>query len=521
VDQASGHFFVIEGDLRRLFCDALLLPTDARMSVTELWAELVGRNPGQRGPLTDFEAPSGWGSTVHTCLYSAATNAPAVWLTEIGLAFPSEEELLANVGAFLDEASKHSSSPLPCLALPVVGTRRGGMKHDKGAVYKSLVPFLIEYAAAHPVDIVLVTYGRRQYSAAQRARKKAVGSSNVPFWDLGPRADELREVSSVLADACSSDQLVPFLGAGISAAAGAPSWQALLDEMFIESGGTESDFSAFHELDLRDQASLLRRFYNNDTKYHQAISNRVGLERHSLSHGLLASLGTTENVTTNYDDLFERACSGPDSELAVLPYETVERDRGHRWLLKLHGSLSRPDDIVLTRDDYLGLPARAGALFGLVQAILLTRHMFFVGYSLSDESFHKVLHEVRMARRGLDPANSGNETPRRLGTALVLQPEPLFAQLFEDDLDIVAIADADEDVATAARRFAIFLDHLAYQAADVSSFLMDPTYASMLNPEERATAEQLSKVRDNLTSGPIGQAVQSLLDRLGSTTDPE
>ena len=186
---------------------------------------------------------------------------------------------------------------------------------------------------------------------------------------------------------------------------------------------------------------------------------------------MLASLGTTENVTTNYDELFELACDGPDSELAVLPYEPVERDRNHRWLLKLHGSLSQPADMVFTRDDYLGLSSRAGALFGLVQAMLLTRHMFFVGYSLSDESFHKVLHEVRAARRGNKVTQSKQQA--RLGTALVLYPEPFFHKLFEQDLKIVPFAEPGEDPDSAARRFEIFLDHLAYQAADVSPLLLD------------------------------------------------
>jgi len=521
VGQLQGHFFIIRGNLTRLKCDAVLLPTDPETNVTKHWSELVGRNPGEHGPLSEFDTPSGWGSTVHTCLYSNSTgDAPAVWLTEIGGGVPSEERLLANVEAFLDKASKHSSRSLPRLALPAVGTDMGGHRADKGTVFESLVPFLIEYAATHPVDVVLVSYERAHYAAAQRARKRAadsLGSSKPPFWDFGPREDELFNKSSELAGACNLGQLVPFLGSGISKAAGAPSWQALLDEMFIEvRSDDESDLDAFHKLDIRDQASLLKLFYDDEKKYLEAITDRVGRERHSLSHGLLASLETKENVTTNYDDLFERACSAPDSDLAVLPYEPVERNRAHRWLLKLHGSLSRPTDIVITRDDYLGLPNRAGALFGLVQAMLLTRHMFFVGYSLSDESFHKVLHEVRMAQRGSDKDGDGTETPSLLGTALVLQPEPLFTQLFENDLEIVAVADTDEDITSAKRRFEIFLDHLAYQAADVKSFFMDPTYASMLDPEELRTAEQLAEVRNNLPPGPIGQAVRSFLDDLGS-----
>ena len=518
MSQPSGHFFITKGDLTKLDCDALLLPTDTGMWVTTLWSDLVGRGPNDEGPLRDITSPSGWGESVHTYLYrNPEGRTPAVWLTNIG--HQPKERLLDNVRAFLDEASRHSSSPVPRLALPVVGTADGGHKEDKGMVFDSLVPFLIQYAATHPVDIVLVAFERKDYAAAQRARRridKSADTTRTPLWDLGPRSEDLSQLSSELAEACTLDQLVPFIGAGISAAAGVPSWQVLLDELFIHAQvGNEADLRAFRELDVRDQASLIRQSIGNEDDYHRAISSRIGRARHSLSHGLLASLGTTENVTTNYDELFELACDGPDSELAVLPYEPVERDRNHRWLLKLHGSLSQPADMVFTRDDYLGLSSRAGALFGLVQAMLLTRHMFFVGYSLSDESFHKVLHEVRAARRGNKVTQSKQQA--RLGTALVLYPEPFFHKLFEQDLKIVPFAEPGEDPDSAARRFEIFLDHLAYQAADVSPFLLDPKYATMLDLAEQKTSELLSEVQDNLDPGPIGTALRSVLKRFGSS----
>jgi len=523
VNQPSGHFFVTRGDLRKLHCDALLIPTDAEPWVTDLWSDLVGRDPNDGGPPRDFTRPPGWGDSVHTCLYpNPEGKTPAVWLTNIG--HRPITDLLDNVEAFLDEASRHSSNSVPRLALPAVGTAAGGYVEDKGMVFDSLVPFLIQYAATHPVDIVLVTFQHKHYAAAQRARKRIDNSADTtgtPLWNFGPRSEDLSHLSSELAKACASDQLVPFIGAGISAAAGVPSWQALLDELFIQAQvGNEADLLAFRKLDVRDQASLIRQSIGNEDDYYRAISSQIGRERHSLSHGLLASLGTTENVTTNYDELFELACKGPDSELAVLPYEPVERDRDHRWLLKLHGSLRQPADMVFTRDDYLGLPNRAGALFGLVQAMLLTRHMFFVGYSLSDESFHKVLHEVRAARRGTSRKVARNKQQAQLGTALVLYPDPFFHKLFEQDLNIVPVAEPDEDTSIAERRFEIFLDHLAYQAVDVSPFLLDPTYAAMLDPAEQKASELLSELHENLDPGPMGIALRSVLRRFGSPDRP-
>ena len=52
---------------------------------------------------------------------------------------------------------------------------------------------------------------------------------------------------------------------------------------------------------------------------------------------------------------------------------------------------------MLSRDDYLRFEAEGVALAGIVQAMLLTRHMLFVGYSLSDDNFHRLVHQVRAA----------------------------------------------------------------------------------------------------------------------------
>lgn len=75
----------------------------------------------------------------------------------------------------------------------------------------------------------------------------------------------------------------------------------------------------------------------------------------SLAHALLASLPIRESVTTNYDDLFEQAAKCCGRPVAILPYDSV-RD-SDRWLLKLHGDAAHGDDIVITRDGYLGFPA--------------------------------------------------------------------------------------------------------------------------------------------------------------------
>lgn len=212
--------------------------------------------------------------------------------------------------------------------------------------------------------------------------------------------------------------------------AGLRSWHGILDGLRALAPAGMLDDPRFSDLDVRDQAELIRRRFESPEAYQRAFSSLLAGSRYALAHGLLASLRTKEAVTTNYDGLFEMASSTAGRTCVVLPYEPVVRQ--DRWLLKLHGSVNHPGELVLTRNPP-GLPARGGALFGVLQAMLLTRHMLFVGYSLTDDTFHKVMHEVRQARAGVRG---------EVGTALVLFEDPLLHELWGDDLEIVAYGPA-------------------------------------------------------------------------------
>jgi SIR2-like domain len=56
-----------------------------------------------------------------------------------------------------------------------------------------------------------------------------------------------------------------------------------------------------------------------------------------------------------------------------------------------------------------------GALYGIVQALLVTKHLLFVGYSLSDEDFHELADEIRTA---LEPTAAERT---QLGTVLTIE----------------------------------------------------------------------------------------------------
>ena len=194
----------------------------------------------------------------------------------------------------------------------------------------------------------------------------------------------------------------------------------------------------------------------------------------------------------------------------MLPYEDVREESG--WLLKLHGSVEEPKDIVLTRDDYLNYRDQRAALAGIVQALLITRTMLFVGFSLADDNFHQVANEVRKVVRRND------SSPRRFGVVLTLRDSPGFAELWKADLDVIVIGEG-QDLPTRARSLDIFLDQLLAEATTGSDHLLDPAYHDALTEEQQLLANSLRTFRTSVpasaTRAPEWAHVAGLLYELG------
>jgi len=508
----GGHVHVVAGDLTKIACDAWLLPTDDRFLISRSFARAIGVRPNAR--LDGYRWRGARATRLHT-----RRPGPAIWLGDVGRDGARANWYAGCVRPFIDSALEDPTlrirGPKPRLAVNVLGSGEGGLSASKGAIHRSLLPALHTAAEECDVDLVLVCWKRRALSAAQRVRRDLVTDHVGVDWDLGRRAVRLQREAKRLADHTSSGELVLFLGAGVSSGAGLPLWQDLLDVIASRTPDAPSA-DDLHRFDLRDQAALLdSRLSRVGRSLAAEIQRALHQTRYALAHGHLASLPTREAVTTNFDTLFEAAITPIDGRPAVLPYEAA-RPR-QRWLLKLHGSLDADRSVVLTRDDYLGAPVRQGALFGLVQAMLLTRHMLFVGYSLADEDFHQLVHEVRTAR--------GMSSPTKpFGTVLTLFRDDLFTELWPD-LHVVPMADAprvpgkptEQEIEAAVRRLDIFLDLVGHLSADVDAFLLDRTYADLLDDEERDIAQHLRAIRQTLEKNTASSGrVRALLRDLGA-----
>ena len=483
----SGHLFVVHGDLRTLWCDHWLLPVDGALSASRSWnrcaawrrirSDLPNAMPrGKRVAEAVWEGPQRpWPTNV-----ASGQRTPAAWQAS------SVRQFLAAAtaaGPTLPDRDR------PLLALPVVGTGYGGKRWWSGEVLQTILPEIYAFLEGHDVDVALVTWTEEDFAAAQAARRTAA-AGGIAIWPGSLRPD-LRDHARELARLAAQQRLVVFMGAGVSASAGLPTWGQLLDQLAVDAGFSEPERQRMRDLGPLDRAQLVAQRLGPDPEAlgrHVQRALDVG-EVVALSHALLAGVPVREFITTNYDDCFERAAAAIARDVATLPYSPASG--AQRWLLKMHGCVNAPRDIVLTWQDYARYAERSAALGGIVQAMLITKHMLFVGFSLDDDNFRRIVDHVRRALRGADRDG--------LGSVVSLFSNPLVEQLWGEDLRWLHLHPGDPDagpppVAAAARRFEVFLDYLSFCAA-APNHLLNPRFDAVLTAEERELHEALQPVR--------------------------
>ncbi len=518
----AGHVFIVRGDLRQLACDAWLMPCSRRAAPESYWFL-----PDHQGPRTGTPFTDG-GSRVQQ-LPGIGPGSPQPWLTRIGAVGKPVQWYVSGAEVFFDGAAEtiamSGKAPLfgrakSLLALPVVGAGLGGGAERTGEIVQDLLPALQsrvakQYHGGREFDAALVCWEPSTYAAAQAER---VRRSNWPM-DL---TEPLRVEADALAQKALSGSLALFLGAGVSMAAGLPSWNGLLQRLACLADMSSDECRALSDLkNVLDQATIVeRRLHNRGLKLGPVVKEVLASQRHyALSHALLAALPVREAITTNYDQLFDAAWKLTDPEgISVLP-GTIRPD-SRRWLLKMHGCLSDPEQIVLTRTSYTRYDERLPALTGIVQAFLVTRHVLFVGFSLTDDNFHRIVDAVRRLRGA-----AGRES--RFGTTLTLGHGGLTEVLWEQDLHRIRMDDRIESgsfpFAEVARRLEIFLDYLLSRTRNTAHLLVGKRFDPLLTDGERRLRDALERFTTEISredarsvQGTVAwPQIKQLLDSLG------
>lgn len=204
-----------------------------------------------------------------------------------------------------------------------------------------------------------------------------------------------KELKRIL-DASQNNALSFFVGAGVSALSGAPTWKELIHAMCDELGqDKKKEYSS-------DECLQIPQMYyyslgENKAEYYKFIETQLHISDlvPNKIHREMLNLNPVSFVTTNYDTLLENAATQYCQSFKVVSKdEDVPTIFGDRFVLKLHGDFKN-NNIVLKEEDYLNYSENFKLIETLVKSIFSTNTVVFIGYGLNDYNIKLILNWVK------------------------------------------------------------------------------------------------------------------------------
>lgn len=262
---------------------------------------------------------------------------------------------------------------------------------------------------------------------------------------LGELAREVRDRRVIL-----------FVGSGISAGLGLPTWEDFIGRLGADFGLEPKEFLALSH-DFRS----LAEFYRLEKGSLEALCEKMAREWNvsdeklaaSRVHRLIVRLDFPIIYTTNYDHLLERALQLAHKRFnkVVTARDIARIDAALPTLVKFHGDLDEPRSMVLAETDYMRRLSFEQPLDIKLAADAFGKAVLFVGYSVSDINLRLLLFRLH----GIWQA-SGCENARPRSYVLMTKSNHVQERILESwGVASLTASSADETQAVA-----VFLERL-------------------------------------------------------------
>lgn len=194
------------------------------------------------------------------------------------------------------------------------------------------------------------------------------------------------ESKKLINEARHDGQLVIFVGAGASICSGMPTWGQAIKEIASHLGICDEPFDFlripqyyFNARGKKEYTQLMRKVFRHGDF----------LPKHEI-HDKIIEFNTHTIITTNYDNLIEKAAEDNSEVICVVSKDTdLSYRKGGKELIKIHGDFES-DNFVLKEDDYLSYSRNFRLIENYVKSIIGTKVVLFLGYSFSDPDIKQI-----------------------------------------------------------------------------------------------------------------------------------
>lgn len=196
-----------------------------------------------------------------------------------------------------------------------------------------------------------------------------------------------------------------FAGAGISVDSNLPSWETLMKDIYTELYG-QDDKIANDSWKNEDFLVLAEKFYTRygENYYYQKLDEYIPYTaKPNDLHRSIVSLDIKNLITTNWDNLFEKAVDEEGRFFSIIRKdEDLGSVNGFTKLIKMHGSLENRN-IVFKESDYLEYSHNFPLIENYVKGIFSTEVVLIMGYSLSDINVKQIISWVKSRSISIKP----------------------------------------------------------------------------------------------------------------------
>lgn len=194
-------------------------------------------------------------------------------------------------------------------------------------------------------------------------------------------------------EASENNKLVIFVGAGVSANSGVPTWNQLIKELGKDLG----DFDLDNSLDL--YMKIPQYYFNErgEKEYYEKLRDIFFQKRYKPNpiHKEIFKLKPNQIITTNYDTLLEESAIDESQFFHTVKQDLdLPYDNFNKTIIKMHGDFEN-SNIVLKEDDYLNYSSNFTLIESYIKSLIATNTVLFIGYSVNDSNFNLVFQWVK------------------------------------------------------------------------------------------------------------------------------
>ncbi|CAG0957848.1 hypothetical protein ANRL3_00672 [Anaerolineae bacterium] len=200
-----------------------------------------------------------------------------------------------------------------------------------------------------------------------------------------------------LVDACLKDECIAFIGSGLSAKAGLPTWRGFVEGLIKEAVNAglmmpkdaELQRTALQEGEINAVADNAVSAFSQQRETLLSYYRRASATEAPLPQAFesLREIPFAGVLTSNYDTLLDRTYTGTKCLRNLTPQDSetlleLLSAREKPFLLKLYGDLDRPETLILAPTDYQNLVRSNAAFARFMEGLFFSRTMLFLGVSI-------------------------------------------------------------------------------------------------------------------------------------------